>query len=973
MEDRTEDIDILSIDESEENFYSQYSPSYHPGFEDITDDEVDNSVEYALSSYPLDQCSRTSPGNHSTMRRWKQRMANRNASIKSSHAKNTFMDHSYKEKNLNRKILDSFNTKVLSEGKYNSEYSQPDRTESHGQRSHSAIGFSPLCVETVHNADHHGPSSAPCPAPWGPQSQLSSASPVSTPCQTSTPLHHRKPKFPFHISSILGSPVVSPEKNMIERLSRQEACHITEEKYKNSLAYQVSTSIPFLPPSTPHYFYPLLQQQLLALHSQPVNSWLDGDPNLSNCPHTSTQAPLTPHNASAIEKNHSEEDAASSVTETVVSLTDSGLHTTTESFTGNTDASHLIDTNTEEENLIIDVEDCDDNSRVNASAANDILDTNSDNKEKISQLDISDLNQKVKPKLSRHNEDIANEKTYEEDTEHYYNPKKKIFAHWAKYGKDGSDISEAVSVNRNQDDKDINTENINQYRHKKIRRESNEILKADKMGKENCYVSKDSTDLIPENHTRKNMKSEKDCKKPKNLLPEKTKRKHHQKKKIKTKENFFETELNTIQTQSFAHYLPNQIRSCILTEVDLIDGLRILAKFGSHFYPGRLTEISPPDVYGIIIDKERGGKPHIFSREEILRDMILETRPVCVAELELGARVCVYWSTKINYLHPGTVAGPDTDQDYVIIQLDDGDSRDIHIDQVRYLPENFPLLDVTPEADARSDLYGSRKKCVGSKQSNSSDCEKQLKGKGCKTKRSLKSKRDHQKHKFKKDDWTVVVTEVIDNVETANNISVNIAVREEDQDSAFESDEDRDDSNADKEEGPKSSIAAFLPAQQLLWAWADEGRKLSPKSRKVYHHTIERDGDRIHVGDCVVFLSTGRPDRPYIGQIDSMWQNSSGNMRVQVMWFYHPAEVEGTAVGGGRVEDIKKNGALFSSLHSDENDVQTISHSCLVLPLAQFTTLTKDTRQEDREDTYYLAGQYDPVEGTIAFTQGLWE
>ena len=46
----------------------------------------------------------------------------------------------------------------------------------------------------------------------------------------------------------------------------------------------------------------------------------------------------------------------------------------------------------------------------------------------------------------------------------------------------------------------------------------------------------------------------------------------------------------------------------------------------------------------------------------------------------------------MNYLHPGTVAGPDVDENYVIIQLDDGDSRDIHIDQVRYLPENYPLV-----------------------------------------------------------------------------------------------------------------------------------------------------------------------------------------------------------------------------------------------------------------------------------------
>ena len=44
----------------------------------------------------------------------------------------------------------------------------------------------------------------------------------------------------------------------------------------------------------------------------------------------------------------------------------------------------------------------------------------------------------------------------------------------------------------------------------------------------------------------------------------------------------------------------------------------------------------------------------------------------------------------MNYLHPGTVAGPDIDKDYVIIQLDDGDCRDIHIQQVRYLSEHYP-------------------------------------------------------------------------------------------------------------------------------------------------------------------------------------------------------------------------------------------------------------------------------------------
>ena len=50
----------------------------------------------------------------------------------------------------------------------------------------------------------------------------------------------------------------------------------------------------------------------------------------------------------------------------------------------------------------------------------------------------------------------------------------------------------------------------------------------------------------------------------------------------------------------------------------------------------------------------------------------------------------------------------------------------------------------------------------------------------------------------------------------------------------------------------------------------------------------------------------------------------------QVRWFYHPAEVEGSAEGGGRVEDlVTTNNALFSSSHADENDVQVLDISLL--------------------------------------------
>ena len=67
-------------------------------------------------------------------------------------------------------------------------------------------------------------------------------------------------------------------------------------------------------------------------------------------------------------------------------------------------------------------------------------------------------------------------------------------------------------------------------------------------------------------------------------------------------------------------------------------------------------------------------------------------KPSNVNELKTGTRVCAFWSNQINYLHPGTVAGPDIDQNFVIIQLDDGDRRDIHVDQVRFLPDNYPFV-----------------------------------------------------------------------------------------------------------------------------------------------------------------------------------------------------------------------------------------------------------------------------------------
>lgn len=55
------------------------------------------------------------------------------------------------------------------------------------------------------------------------------------------------------------------------------------------------------------------------------------------------------------------------------------------------------------------------------------------------------------------------------------------------------------------------------------------------------------------------------------------------------------------------------------------------------------------------------------------------------------------------------------------------------------------------------------------------------------------------------------------------------------------------------------------------------------------------------VGDCAVFISTGRPNLPYVGRIESFYETWSGQMVVKVKWFYHPEETK----GGKRLQKMK--------------------------------------------------------------------
>ncbi|MED6248816.1 hypothetical protein ATANTOWER_005593, partial [Ataeniobius toweri] len=167
---------------------------------------------------------------------------------------------------------------------------------------------------------------------------------------------------------------------------------------------------------------------------------------------------------------------------------------------------------------------------------------------------------------------------------------------------------------------------------------------------------------------------------------------------------------------------------------------------------------------------------------------------------------------------------------------------------------------------------------------------------------------------------------------------------------------------------PRPKVSAFLTGRQM-WRWSGnptQRRGLKGKARKLFYKAIVRGRDIVRVGDCAVFLSAGRPNLPYVGQIENFWESWTSRMVVKVKWFYHPEETK----LGKRHRDGKY--ALYQSCHEDENDVQTISHKCRVVSREEYECLTRNQKPNTTyPDLYYLAGTYDPTTGQLVTVEGV--
>merc|ERR1719336_21630 len=141
------------------------------------------------------------------------------------------------------------------------------------------------------------------------------------------------------------------------------------------------------------------------------------------------------------------------------------------------------------------------------------------------------------------------------------------------------------------------------------------------------------------------------------------------------------------------------LRSAQLQGGDLKDGLRMLILQEGKFWPARLNSTKLPDVYGVTMERQRGNRPIILPRDDILKEAVLEIRPRSVYQLPVGSRVCTVWSSAYICLFPGTIVSPDEPlpHDHVLVELDDGDSRLVEVDKIRMLPSDYSRVVYDPD------------------------------------------------------------------------------------------------------------------------------------------------------------------------------------------------------------------------------------------------------------------------------------
>lgn len=143
------------------------------------------------------------------------------------------------------------------------------------------------------------------------------------------------------------------------------------------------------------------------------------------------------------------------------------------------------------------------------------------------------------------------------------------------------------------------------------------------------------------------------------------------------------------------------------------------------------------------------------------------------------------------------------------------------------------------------------------------------------------------------------------------------------------------------------------------WVFDGLPRKSKRHGRTYRDHysMIRRGSEVIKIGDSAELMPKNRSELPFVAKIDGFWA-ARGEMRVRVRWYYRLEETKGEP---SNLHD--GDNALFETDHFDENDVQSIYRSTIILPWTEYRRIHHGGmgKSINGPKLYYLAGHYDPV------------
>ncbi|XP_048575850.1 uncharacterized protein LOC5520150 isoform X2 [Nematostella vectensis] len=131
------------------------------------------------------------------------------------------------------------------------------------------------------------------------------------------------------------------------------------------------------------------------------------------------------------------------------------------------------------------------------------------------------------------------------------------------------------------------------------------------------------------------------------------------------------------------------------TKEELKNNTQMLLPVDRLFFRGHIQFYQEPDLFGIVLNGERGRRPHLRSTDQLLTQAVKDIEPLSVASLPVGTRVCAHWSPQYRCFYPGNVieAPPDEKEQpgKVWIEFDDGDSGIFPLDEIRRITTEFAV------------------------------------------------------------------------------------------------------------------------------------------------------------------------------------------------------------------------------------------------------------------------------------------